>query len=395
VSVYSSAALSGARVAAGLTQEELADRSGLSVRAIRNLENGRTGQPRRQSIGLLAEALGLLPAQFVPVPARSELPACFPDPVGRSSLFADLCEVLADVSGQHRQRLAVVTGPPGSGKTATVTHAARLLGDHYPDQQSYIDLEGQAGGPMTAAAVATRVVHSFGSERPMRSPEERMARARAALASHRAIIVLDNVTSEAQVRPLLCAAPRSAILVAARRTLPALPAGRQVQLGALTPDAAGALLARIAGPGRTAAEPCAAASVTRSCGYLPLALQIAGLWLADRPHWRLADLADRLADERDRLNFLRIGDLSLRASVASACRSLTATQRAAVGGLRGLRGFFEISQAVSLLSLPERVTADLIDSLVQCQVIYREQPCAGPGPRYRMHESFRLYVARP
>jgi transcriptional regulator with XRE-family HTH domain len=398
VPVYISAALSGARVAAGLTQEELAERSGLSVRAIRNLETGRTGQPRRQSIGLLAEALGLLPAQLVSaraVPVRSELPACFPAPVGRSSLLADLCEVLADAPGQQRQRLAVVTGPPGSGKTATVTHAARLLGDHYPDQQSYLDLEARAGVPMTAAAVAARVVHSFGSERPLRSPEEAIARARASLAGHRAIIVLDNVVSEAQVRPLLCAVPHSAVLVAARRTLPALPAAAQVQLGALAPDAAGMLLSRIAGPERTTAEPAAAARITRSCGGLPLALQIAGLRLADRPHWRLADLADRLADERDRLNFLRIGDLSLRASVAAAYRSLTATQRAAVGKLRGLRGFFEISQAVSLLRWPERVTVDLVDGLVQCQVIDRGQPCAGSSPRYRMHDSFRLYAARP
>ncbi|MFI2207898.1 helix-turn-helix domain-containing protein [Streptomyces sp. NPDC020192] len=47
------------RSRAGLTQEELAERSGLSVRSIRDLEHGRVARPRRQTLRLLATALGL------------------------------------------------------------------------------------------------------------------------------------------------------------------------------------------------------------------------------------------------------------------------------------------------------------------------------------------------
>lgn len=47
------------RVAAGLTQEELAQRSGLSARAISNLERGQTSRPFRSSARFLAKALGL------------------------------------------------------------------------------------------------------------------------------------------------------------------------------------------------------------------------------------------------------------------------------------------------------------------------------------------------
>src|SRR5947208_14649018 len=47
------------RVAAGLTQEELADRAGLSVRGISNLERGVRRLPQHATIGLLAEALHL------------------------------------------------------------------------------------------------------------------------------------------------------------------------------------------------------------------------------------------------------------------------------------------------------------------------------------------------
>ena len=44
----------GHRDQVGLTQEELAERAGLSVRAIRNLENGRTARPQWSTVRLLA-----------------------------------------------------------------------------------------------------------------------------------------------------------------------------------------------------------------------------------------------------------------------------------------------------------------------------------------------------
>lgn len=47
------------RHAANMTQEGLAERSGLSPRSIQNLESGRVSRPRRDSVRLLADALGL------------------------------------------------------------------------------------------------------------------------------------------------------------------------------------------------------------------------------------------------------------------------------------------------------------------------------------------------
>ena len=47
------------RVAAGLTQEDLADRSGVSVRAIADFERGRTKRPYPSSVRALVRALGL------------------------------------------------------------------------------------------------------------------------------------------------------------------------------------------------------------------------------------------------------------------------------------------------------------------------------------------------
>lgn len=56
-----------ARMEAGMTQEDLAVRSGLSVRAISDLERGRTRRPYFRSVRLLADGLG------APASVRTEL----------------------------------------------------------------------------------------------------------------------------------------------------------------------------------------------------------------------------------------------------------------------------------------------------------------------------------
>jgi transcriptional regulator with XRE-family HTH domain len=53
------ARLRSCRQSAGLSQQELAERSGLSVRAISDLERGRTRFPYQDSLARLADALAL------------------------------------------------------------------------------------------------------------------------------------------------------------------------------------------------------------------------------------------------------------------------------------------------------------------------------------------------
>jgi transcriptional regulator with XRE-family HTH domain len=58
-----SAAVVGARKRAGLTQEQLAERAGLSVRALRDLELGRVRRPRRSTLDLISASVGLTETQ--------------------------------------------------------------------------------------------------------------------------------------------------------------------------------------------------------------------------------------------------------------------------------------------------------------------------------------------
>src|SRR5450755_4566101 len=77
------------RQLAGLSQEDLAERSGLSIRAISNLERGRTRWPHSDSVRRLADALGLpgeVRKDFVAAATRRLAPSVSASPVRASPI---------------------------------------------------------------------------------------------------------------------------------------------------------------------------------------------------------------------------------------------------------------------------------------------------------------------
>jgi transcriptional regulator with XRE-family HTH domain len=118
------------RLAAGLTQEELAAQAGLSVRGLSDLERGARRAPRRETIQLLAEALQLSAAERTRLEAAARqrgTPAArasggrVTSPphsapaipfVGRTQELALLEQVLAD-----GPLVLLVAGKPGIGKS--------------------------------------------------------------------------------------------------------------------------------------------------------------------------------------------------------------------------------------------------------------------------------------
>jgi hypothetical protein len=156
-----------------------------------------------------------------------------------------------------------------------------------------------------------------------------------------------------------------------------------------------ALLGQWVGEARIAAEPEAAVAIARWCECLPLALRIAGARLVARPRWPLAELRDRLADERHRLDNLELDGVGLRASIGSSyqrlSRSADRAERATAEAFK-LLGASDVpeldrSAAARLLTRSEADAERMLERLVDAQLLQT----LAPGS-YRMGDLMRLYA---
>lgn len=411
-----------ARLRAGYSQEELAARTGLGVRTIRDLERGRVRRPQHTSVRLLAEALttstaertafagALAPASDVPAPALAEvaagaapltavvtapqqLPASVPDLTGRDALVEDTVARLRGGTAAGSGTVVAVTGRAGVGKTAFAVHVAHRVHDAFPDGRLWADLRGQER-PADPADVLAWFLRALGV-RDATVPAtlaERSAWYRALLVTRRVLVVLDDVADETQVRPLLPGGGASATLLTSRRLPAALEGVVPVRLEVLGQAEAAGLLARLAGSSRVAAEPAAAADVVALCGGLPLALRVAGAQLAARPHWRLAHLRDLLADEQSRLDVLTVGDLDVRAALAHSYRGLPEDGRRALSRVAMLDAPDVPAWAVAaLLDVPLQRAEPVVERLVDDHLLEAVGTDGTGHLRYRLHDLVRTY----
>ncbi len=375
---------------------------------------GLAAQPRLPAV-LAAASVG--PAGL-PIPR--ELPRPPGDFTGRADELATLWKLLhagrsnapprptgpAGRRGREGGRgrpvvVAAIDGMGGIGKSALALLIANQLADAgaFPDGQLYVNLQGATPGlaPLEPLDALGRLLRSLGLD-PAQIPtsvEEAAARFRSLAAERRLLLLLDNAHDAEQVRPLLPASPTCAVLVTSRQVLATLDGAHPLHLDVLTPEQALALLGRIAGPQRLAADPPAAAELIRLCGYLPLALRIVGARLAARPAWPVRVVAERLADATGRLDELRAGELAVRASFDVSLHTLTqssdAADRAAVAafGLLSLPDGpdLDVAAAARLLDQPEPTTRRLLERLVDAQLL--ETPRPG---RYQFHDLVRLHA---
>jgi tetratricopeptide (TPR) repeat protein len=205
--------------------------------------------------------------------------------------------------------------------------------------------------------------------------------------------VLDDAAGESQLRPLLPGTPPAAVLITSRRRLGGLAGASHVEVGVLDAETSLALLGRIAGTGRVRAQPGAAARVAGQCGHLPLALRVAGARLAERPHWDIQQLADRLADETRRLDELRHGDLAVRASISLTHDSASQQARRLLRRLALVQSpAFSGWLAAALLGQSPAEAEDALDELVSARLVETTGTGTGVHSQYRMHDLIRVYA---
>jgi predicted ATPase/DNA-binding XRE family transcriptional regulator len=222
--------LRGMRERAGLTQEELAVRAGLSPNAVGALERGVRRRPYPHTVRSLADALGLAEAE------RASLLAAVPGRGGSRSGAADaptraaLPYPVTPVLGREREldevvglltrpevRILTLTGIGGVGKTRLALEVAREGAGLFLDGVAFVGL-----APLQDhSLVATEILRSLG----FREAEGRTAIETLwdQLREQRLLLVLDNfehlLEASAEVSCLVEACPGIVVLATSRAPL--------------------------------------------------------------------------------------------------------------------------------------------------------------------------------
>ncbi|MEV6631105.1 BTAD domain-containing putative transcriptional regulator [Actinoplanes sp. NPDC051470] len=309
--------------------------------------------------------------------------------VGRAALLADLDRFAEPAPG--RPNVVVITGMPGAGKTTLATHWAQRHVGHFPDGQLYLAAGAYGpGAPVDPKEALARFLHALGVP-PDRIPadaEERRHRFNDLVDGRRVLVLLDNVASSEQARPLIPSAAGCLTLITSRDRLSGLTVREGVHNVVSEPlaaDEARTLLTRIIGEPRTTAEPAAVDRLAGLAHGLPLAVRIVGVHVAERPRARVADLAREL---RERVLWAPVedGDLStffewsyreLEPAVATLFRRL-----ALHPGVR-----ISLDAAAALTGSGLRATERALDLLARANLIEHDT-----ARRYRMHDLLRQYA---
>jgi len=311
------------RAAAGLTQEELAEAAGLSPRSVSDLERGINRTARKDTAGLLADALGLAeparplfvaaarghaPAEEVLAALRGatprvwNIPARNPGFTGRDDLLAEVRERL--LAGD-RAVVQALHGMGGVGKTQLAAEYAHRFAGTY-DLAWWINAEqgGLIGDQVAALGLA------LGCVPPGAAPEAVRAAVLAEL-RHRGrwLLVLDNAEDPADVAPWLPGGGGHVLITSRQRGWDEVAAPVEVDVLARAESVA-ILQTRVTGLSGAGADRLAA-----ELGDLPLAIAQAAGFMAD---------TGMAADEFLGLLRTRAGQLLAQGTPGSYPRSLAA-----------------------------------------------------------------------
>ncbi|HEX6256524.1 MAG TPA: AAA family ATPase [Euzebyales bacterium] len=230
------------RLAAGMTQEALAESARLSAKAVSDLERDPTRRPRLTTVALLTDALGLstgdraaliaaarpddLPPAHAPTASHQRLLRPLTPLLGRAGVTAAIAELLQRGDTQ----LLTLTGPGGVGKTRVAIDVARRVRDACADGVVFVDLT-----PLRdPALVLRRIAAGIGSDdRAATALHDRIV---AALHDRRVLVVLDNfehlLPAATDVVAVLEACPDLVVLATSRVSL-RVRAGRDYAIAPL------------------------------------------------------------------------------------------------------------------------------------------------------------------
>jgi predicted ATPase/transcriptional regulator with XRE-family HTH domain len=217
------------RSAALLSQEALAERSGLSTRTVSDIETGSARTPRLITVMLLAEAMGLSPTDRQCLQDAARKPAARPagtirtftatSAIQAAALVGRDADVASAVALLSREdvRLVTLVGPAGVGKTSLATKVAVEGAGGFEHGAAMAELAPITEPSFVPAAVARALGIREAADTPSTEAVAGYLRARHAL------LVLDNLEhllpAAQWIGTLLSQCPRLTILVTSREPL--------------------------------------------------------------------------------------------------------------------------------------------------------------------------------
>ncbi|MGW1293067.1 BTAD domain-containing putative transcriptional regulator [Streptomyces sp. NPDC002533] len=325
--------------------------------------------------------------------APHTLPFDVPDFSGRRSELERVCDV-ARRATTGTPTVIALDGMGGSGKTALAVRAAHQLSEQYPDGSLFIDLHGFTPGQAPLSAFHAQgdllAAASIPSDEVPTVSAGRAARWQSYMHGRRMVLILDNAASSEQVRALIPASSNSLVLITSRPRLTGLDGVEWLSLGALPEGDGDQLLRATLGAERVEREPEAAGELVRLCGGLPLAVRIASARLANRPHWTVQRLVDRLRDHNRRLDELTSEGRGVAGALLLSYQSMPRDQQSAFRLLGHHPGrYLDTREAAALLDTDVLTAEDLLEELVDARLLEAREPGV-----YALHDLVRSFVQR-
>lgn len=418
-----------ARRHAGLTHEALAERAGLSVRGISDLERGLIYAPRKDTLVLLADALDL-PAgerrRWEQVRLRnSTRSAKLPDPLSEPKVQTNLPTPLTTLVGRARQvdevaaflrrldlRLLTITGTGGIGKTRLALEVGHLMAAEFADGVWFVNLAPLSDQELVPSTIAATLgITSSGNQTPIEALSS-------SLRAKRLLLVLDNleqiVAAVPTIADLLATCPRLTILATSR--VPMHLSGEQeyplepldvpatiklMDTEQLLESAAVSLFVSRAQAVKPdfVLTPANAETVVAICRHLdglPLALELAAARIRVLPPTAiLRRLGQRLSLLRSEAYGVPARHRTLRDTIAWSYELLAPEDQRLFRVLSIFQGGWTLEAAEAVVgSLPSDCQVidvlDALERLIEHSLVrVREQP--GSDPRYTMLETIREY----
>lgn len=337
-----------------------------------------------------------------------QVPPASPGFVNRTAVLGDIDDWAG--RGGNGARVAVLSGLPGMGKSATVRQWVQDRREQFPDGDFYVDfteLRREAGADVSTGV--TSCLRALGVTDEYLPPTlgELCALFRSHTALRRVLVVLDDVTEPAQLRALIPGGPGSAVIATSRGRLGELvmSGAELMRLGPLEPAHGLRVLEDLCGAGRVAADPDAAARIVDLCDGLPVALRVAGARLAMHRGLTPSALAAELADEQGRLDALSLGGENAVAAVFTVAYEGLDAEASRLYRLLGVYPghHWDAETAAALADLTPRQAQRLLDTLEEASLVEvavpgdgEREPGAGPGHEpagpYGFHGLVRLHA---